>query len=89
MNRQIPSESFNNMKSVVYINLVNSDQELVVATTRIETMLGDTAVAVHPEDKRYSHLHGKFVKHPFVDRRMPIVCDDFVDIEFGTGMLYN
>ncbi|XP_052095273.1 valine--tRNA ligase-like [Mytilus californianus] len=63
----------------------DSDQELVVATTRIETMLGDTAVAVHPEDKRYSHLHGKFVKHPFVDRRMPIICDDFVDIEFGTG----
>ena len=62
------------------------DDDLVFATTRIKTMLGDTAVAVHPNDPRYKHLHGKFVKHPFIDRRMPIVCDDFVDMEFGTGM---
>jgi len=69
-----------------YILLFNIlDEEIIVATTRIETMLGDTAVAVHPEDKRYTHLHGKFVKHPFINRRMPIVCDDFVDMEFGTG----
>ena len=63
----------------------NSDEKLVVATTRIETMLGDTAVAVHPKDSRYSHLVGKFVKHPFCDRRIPIIADDFVEIEFGTG----
>ena len=56
-----------------------------MATTRIETMLGDTAVAVHPQDERYKHLHGKFVTHPFCNRRLPIVCDDFVDINFGTG----
>lgn len=62
-----------------------SDQRLIVATTRVETMLGDTAVAIHPEDERYKHLHGKFVKHPFVDRRLPIICDDFVDMDFGTG----
>ncbi|XP_044734548.1 valine--tRNA ligase isoform X2 [Chrysoperla carnea] len=62
-----------------------SDEELVVATTRVETMLGDTAVAVHPEDPRYKHLHGKFVTHPFCDRKLPIVCDEFVDREFGTG----
>ncbi|XP_035223704.1 valine--tRNA ligase-like, partial [Stegodyphus dumicola] len=62
-----------------------SDEEIVVATTRIETMLGDTAVAVHPNDPRYTHLHGKFVLHPFCSRKMPIVCDDFVDMEFGTG----
>ncbi|XP_014283591.1 valine--tRNA ligase isoform X1 [Halyomorpha halys] len=62
-----------------------SDDELVVATTRIETMLGDTAVAIHPLDKRYSHLHGKYVQHPFADRTLPIVLDDFVDMEFGTG----
>lgn len=62
-----------------------SDEEIVVATTRIETMLGDTAVAVHPNDKRYKHLHGKFVKHPFNQRKIPIVCDDFVEMEFGTG----
>ncbi|XP_067001147.2 valine--tRNA ligase isoform X1 [Anabrus simplex] len=65
--------------------VVDSDEELVVATTRIETMLGDTAVAVHPEDPRYKHLHGKFVVHPFCDRKLPVVCDDFVDREFGTG----
>ncbi|XP_067129943.1 valine--tRNA ligase [Centruroides vittatus] len=63
----------------------NSSEEIVVATTRIETMLGDTAVAVHPDDQRYKHLHGKFVIHPFCNRRMPIVCDKFVDPNFGTG----
>ncbi|XP_011180482.2 valine--tRNA ligase [Zeugodacus cucurbitae] len=63
----------------------NSNEEVVVATTRIETMLGDTAVAVHPQDERYKHLHGKFVQHPFCDRRIPIVVDDFVDMNFGTG----
>ncbi|KAK3579108.1 hypothetical protein CHS0354_022128 [Potamilus streckersoni] len=65
--------------------LEDSEEEVVVATTRIETMLGDTAVAVHPDDERYKHLHGKFLRHPFVDRRMPVVCDDFVDKNFGTG----
>lgn len=60
--------------------------ELVVATTRPETMLGDTAVAVHPDDPRYQHLHGKKLKHPFVDREVPIVTDAIlVDMEFGTG----
>ncbi|MEN0067124.1 MAG: valine--tRNA ligase [Myxococcota bacterium] len=60
--------------------------EIVVATTRPETMLGDTAVAVHPEDPRYQHLIGKTLKHPFVDRRIPIVGDSIlVDPEFGTG----
>lgn len=63
----------------------NSSEEIIVATTRIETMLGDTAVAVHPDDQRYKHLHGKFVVHPFCNRRMPIICDEFVDINFGTG----
>ncbi|XP_037080211.1 valine--tRNA ligase-like isoform X2 [Pollicipes pollicipes] len=62
-----------------------SGDELVVATTRVETMLGDTAVAVHPDDPRYTHLHGKFVLHPFLPRRLPIVCDTFVEMEFGTG----
>uniref|UniRef100_A0A669C996 Valine--tRNA ligase n=1 Tax=Oreochromis niloticus TaxID=8128 RepID=A0A669C996_ORENI len=62
-----------------------SDEEVIVATTRIETMLGDTAVAVHPADARYQHLKGKMVLHPFCDRKMPIVFDDFVDMSFGTG----
>uniref|UniRef100_A0A6N2LDC4 Valine--tRNA ligase, mitochondrial n=1 Tax=Salix viminalis TaxID=40686 RepID=A0A6N2LDC4_SALVM len=60
--------------------------EIVVATTRLETMLGDTAVAIHPEDPRYSHLHGKFAIHPFNGRKLPIICDAIlVDRNFGTG----
>ncbi len=60
--------------------------ELVVATTRPETMLGDTAVAVHPDDPRYRHLHGKQLKHPFVDRLIPVITDAIlVDMAFGTG----
>ena len=58
---------------------------LVVATTRPETMLGDTAVAVHPDDERYQDLIGKEVVLPLVDRRIPIVADSYVDKEFGTG----
>merc|ERR1719217_732022 len=64
----------------------DGEGEVVVATTRIETMLGDTAVAVHPDDERYKKLHGKFVVHPFNGRRIPIICDaELVDMEFGTG----
>jgi valyl-tRNA synthetase len=60
--------------------------EIVVATTRPETMLGDTAVAVHPDDPRYTHLHGKKLTHPFVDRKIPIITDAIlVDMKFGTG----
>lgn len=60
--------------------------EIVVATTRVETMLGDTAIAVHPDDERYRRLHGKFAIHPFNGRRIPIVCDGIlVDPKFGTG----
>lgn len=60
--------------------------EIVVATTRVETMLGDTAIAIHPDDPRYSHLHGKFAVHPFNGRKLPIVCDAIlVDPKFGTG----
>ncbi|KAL7504799.1 hypothetical protein ACHAXN_004508 [Cyclotella atomus] len=64
----------------------DSEEKLIVATTRLETMLGDTAVAIHPEDPRYKHLHGKFVIHPFNGRRIPIICDGtLVDMTFGTG----
>ncbi|SVB12917.1 uncharacterized protein METZ01_LOCUS165771, partial [marine metagenome] len=65
--------------------LVKSDDYLVVATTRPETMLGDTAVAVHPKDTRYSHLIGNKVELPLVNRTIPIIADDYVDPEFGTG----
>ncbi len=65
----------------------SSDEHVVVATTRPETMLGDTAVAVHPHDERYSHLHGRSVNLPLVGRRLPVICDDFVDPSFGTGIV--
>src|SRR5215467_4883986 len=65
--------------------LVGSDESLVVATTRPETMLGDTAVAVHPEDERYKHLVGKKALLPLMRREIPIIADEMVDREFGTG----
>ncbi|MEX0932166.1 MAG: valine--tRNA ligase [Candidatus Saccharimonadales bacterium] len=65
--------------------LENGEGEIVVATTRPETMLGDTAVAVHPEDQRYQKLIGESVKLPLVNRPIPIVADEGVDPEFGTG----
>ena len=63
----------------------DSDEFLIVATTRPETMLGDTAVAVHPEDERYKHLLGKTIILPLVNREIPIIADEYVDREFGTG----
>lgn len=65
--------------------IANSEESLVVATTRPETMLGDTAVAVHPEDSRYQHLIGQFVQLPLCDRLIPIIADDTIDPTFGTG----
>lgn len=65
--------------------LVDSDECLVVATTRPETMLGDMAVAVHPDDERYTHLVGKMIRLPLTDREIPIIADDYVDSTFGTG----
>jgi valyl-tRNA synthetase len=67
--------------------VVGSDEVLVLATTRPETMLGDTAVAVNPADDRYQHLIGKMVMLPLVNREIPIVADDYVDMEFGTGVV--
>ena len=65
--------------------VADSEEILIVATTRPETMLGDSAVAVHPEDERYQHLVGKFINLPLSDRKIPIIADDYVDMEFGTG----
>jgi len=63
----------------------DSDEFVVVATTRPETMLGDTGVAVHPEDERYRHLIGKTVILPLMNREIPVIADEYVDREFGTG----
>jgi valyl-tRNA synthetase len=65
--------------------LADGSGHLVVATTRPETMLGDTAVAVHPEDARYTHLVGQEIELPLTARRIPIIADDYVDPEFGSG----
>ena len=65
--------------------IVGTDQVIEIATTRPETMLGDTAIAVHPEDERYADLVGKMVLLPIVNREIPIVADSYVDKEFGTG----
>lgn len=68
-----------------YGSMDDAQPHLVVATTRIETMLGDTAIAVHPGDERYQHLVGTSLPHPFLDRDVVIVADEHVDPEFGTG----
>ena len=75
--------------SMWHINypLVDGSGHMTVATTRPETMLGDVAVMVHPEDDRYQHLIGKNVKLPLCDREIPIIADDYVDREFGTGVV--
>jgi valyl-tRNA synthetase len=65
--------------------LTDGSAYLIVATTRPETMLGDTAVAVHPEDNRYRHLTGRTVRLPLTEREIPIIADEYVDPEFGTG----
>jgi valyl-tRNA synthetase len=68
-----------------YGSLDDSGSHIVVATTRVETMLGDTAIAVHPDDERYRDLVGAALPHPFLDRQLVVVADDHVDPEFGTG----
>nr|WP_294839780.1 valine--tRNA ligase [uncultured Methylotenera sp.] len=67
--------------------LADGSGHLTVATTRPETMLGDVAVMVHPEDARYKHLIGKTVQLPLCNREIPIIADDYVDLEFGTGVV--
>jgi len=68
-----------------YGSMNDDEPHIVVATTRLETMLGDTAIAVHPDDDRYRHLVGQTLPHPFLDRDVVIVADGHVDPEFGTG----
>jgi valyl-tRNA synthetase len=67
--------------------VVGSDEYITIATTRPETILGDTAVCVNPKDERYKHLHGKKAIVPLLNREVPIIADDYVEMEFGTGCL--
>jgi valyl-tRNA synthetase len=71
----------------VAYDVVDSDEKLTIATTRPETLLGDTAICIHPEDQRYKHLHGKKAIVPIAGREIPIITDSYVDLEFGTGCL--
>lgn len=72
-----------------YVNykIKDSNETITIATTRPETIMGDSAICVHPKDERYFHLHGKKAIVPMVNREIPIICDDYIDIEFGTGCL--
>ncbi|MFO0357122.1 MAG: valine--tRNA ligase [Sphingobacteriaceae bacterium] len=74
---------------LVYINykIKDSDEHITIATTRPETIMADTAVCVHPNDERYNHLKGKFAIIPLINKAVPIIYDDYIDLEFGTGAL--
>jgi valyl-tRNA synthetase len=82
----VNEEEDGHLWSIAY-PLSDGSGTLVVATTRPETMLGDTAVMVHPDDDRYAHLIGKTVKLPLSDREIPVIADAYVDREFGTGVV--
>jgi valyl-tRNA synthetase len=66
---------------------IPGDEHIVIATVRPETIMGDTAICVHPDDERYKHLQGKFAFVPLINRRIPIIADDYVAMDFGTGAL--
>ena len=82
---EVLSEEENGFMWHLRYPLSNGQGHLIVATTRPETMLGDAAVAIHPNDERYKHLLGEFVELPLTGRLIPIIADDYVDPEFGTG----
>lgn len=82
---EVKSEQESGFLWTIRYSVVDSEEFLLVATTRPETLLGDVAVAVHPDDERYAHLVGKDLQLPLCDRRIPIVADSYVDKEFGSG----
>jgi valyl-tRNA synthetase len=84
---EVVSEEENGFLWSIAYPLNDGSGQLVVATTRPETLLGDTAVMVHPEDERYAHLIGKTVLLPLTDRELPIIADEYVDRAFGTGVV--
>ncbi len=82
--------TYKDEKSKLYYvryQIKDSDEYITIATTRPETILGDTAICVHPDDERYKKIHGKTVIVPIVNREVPIIVDDYIDLEFGTGAL--
>ncbi len=86
-NEEVIRKEVNSNLYYVKYKIVGEEGYVTVATTRPETIMGDVAICVHPKDDRYFHLHGKKVIVPMVNREVPIICDDYIDKEFGTGML--
>ena len=86
-NEEVIRKEVNSNLYYVKYKIVGEEGYVTVATTRPETIMGDVAICVHPKDERYFHLHGKKVIVPMVNREVPIICDDYIDREFGTGML--
>lgn len=86
-NEEVIRKEVNSNLYYVKYKIVGEEAYVTVATTRPETIMGDVAICVHPKDDRYFHLHGKKVIVPMVNREVPIICDDYIDREFGTGML--
>ena len=82
----IYTEESGKLYSVRY-QIAGSDEYLTIATTRPETIMGDSAICIHPDDERYTHLHGKKAIVPLVNREVPIILDDYVTMDFGTGCL--
>jgi valyl-tRNA synthetase len=80
------AESNGNLYYIKY-SIIGSSEQPIIATTRPETMLGDTALCVHPKDERYKHLIGRTAILPIVGRKLPIIADDYIDLSFGTGVM--
>ena len=86
-NEEVIYATENSRLHKVKYKIAGSNEFITIATTRPETIMGDSAIAVHPDDPRYSHLKGAKAIVPMVDREIPIIFDDYVDLEFGTGAL--
>ena len=86
-NEEVIYEEVNSKLYYIKYKIIGSEETLSVATTRPETIFGDTAIAINPSDERYTHLKGKKVLIPIVNKEIPVIYDDYVDIEFGTGCL--
>ena len=86
-NEEVIYSTENSRLFKVRYQIAGTDEYIIIATTRPETIMGDSAIAVHPEDPRYAHLKGAKAVVPMVNREIPIIFDDYVDLEFGTGAL--
>lgn len=84
---EVNHKEVNSKLFYINYNIVGEENTLTIATTRPETILGDSAICINPNDERFTHLHGKNVIVPIVNRKVPIILDEYVDIEFGTGCL--